>query len=124
MRPPGGWRSGDPRRSSTAPGNGATGSLIIFHLLAGSALLVHCALVFLALLLMALFDIPVNTEGQSLALHVAVVVAWVVLLALGLVAWVKGSWFVLAVPVAFGLVVLGVVEFGGQALGWSFEIGY
>ena len=111
---------------SVVHGSGEWGHWVADHLSrsGGPALLVHSALVVLALLLMALFDKPVSTEGQSLALQVAVVVAWFVLLALGLVAWVKGSWFVLAVPVVFGLVVLGVVEFGGQALGWSFKIGY
>ena len=98
-------------------------SAVAYHGLSLIALLVHPYLVVIVAVTLIL-TVPPGMEVPGLLLKLLVAVGWVVLLALGLLLWLRRRWLVLGVPL-LALAGWAVINAVGQGwVGWSLNVGY
>jgi hypothetical protein len=86
-------------------------------------MLAHLLVVGPLCLLALAMTIPPGADVVGLALKAIVVVAWFGLGYVGIRAWRRTSWWIVAVPIVTFVLVYQVIQFGTKSIGW-FLIGY
>ena len=97
---------------------------VVYHVLAVAAVLGHLLLVG-PLTLLALYLRPEpGTELAATVLKCLLVVSWFGLGWVGIRAWTRRSWVVVAVPFVSFAIAWGVILIGNETIGWTLTIGY
>ena len=94
-----------------------------YQVVAVLAVLAHLLVVGPLVLLTLAMIIPPGADVVGLVLKAIVVVAWFGLGYVGVRAWNRASWWIVAVPIVTFVLVYQVIQFGSRSIGW-WLIGY
>lgn len=94
-----------------------------YQVVAVLAVLAHLLVVGPLVLLTLAMIIPPGADVVGLVLKAIVVVAWFGLGYVGVRAWNRASWWIVAVPIVTFVLVYQVIRFGSESIGW-WLIGY
>lgn len=93
-------------------------------MIAALALLFQVVVVGLVSLLKLSLSSPPGTETVLLILKGAVALSWVAFTVVGLVAWTRRDWLVIAAPIGALAVLLAIDWIGTNAPHWYLPLGY